>query len=147
MAMYHASESIIVQASPAQTWQVLADLRRLPEWYVPAQGIELLTPGPVALGWQFHLAVKTLPGIVLTALGTVNEFDAPKRSISWRGQALGITGDSRWQVKPAGDGAALIDHTFEGQGWLMFLSHHSGRHQLTVQRRLANLKRLVEAEI
>ncbi|NJN97564.1 MAG: hypothetical protein HC875_27545 [Anaerolineales bacterium] len=144
--MHSATESIEVNATPEQTWQVLADLKRLPEWYVPAQQIKIITEGPVRQGWQFILAVRTWSGVVLDALGTVKEFDPHNKSITWRGQATGIAGDSRWTISPTEQGTARIDHTFQGQGWLMFLSQKSGRNRMTVQKRLANLKRLVEAE-
>jgi uncharacterized membrane protein len=145
--VHSATDSIEVKATPEQTWQVLSDLRRLPEWYIPAQSIRVLTEGPVREGWQFILAVKTLPGLVLDALGTVKEFDPQRKSIAWRGQAMGIAGDSRWQIIAADNGYARINHTFQGHGWLMFLSQNLGRNRQTVQRRLANLKRLVEAEL
>lgn len=144
--MHSATETIEVKATPEQTWQILSNLQRLPEWYVPAQNIEILTDGPVREGWQFNLAVKTLSGIVLKALGTVKEFDPVQKSITWRGQATGIAGDSRWQILPTPDGYAQINHTFEGQGWLMFLSQTLGRNKKTVQKRLTNLKRLAEQE-
>jgi carbon monoxide dehydrogenase subunit G len=144
--LHHATDTIHVNATPQQTWQVLSNLHRLPEWYVPAQRIKVLTEGPVTVGWQFNLAVRTLSGIVLNALGTVKEFDPGRRIITWRGQALGIAGDSRWQVVEAGDDQARIEHTFEGSGWLMFLSQKLGRNKLTVHKRLENLKSLVEAE-
>lgn len=144
--MHSATESIEVNATPEQTWQVLADLKRLPEWYVPAQQIKIVTEGPVRQGWQFILAVRTWSGVVLDALGTVKEFDPQNKSITWRGQATGIAGDSRWTISPTEQGTARIDHTFQGQGWLMFLSQKLGRNRMTVQKRLANLKRLVEAE-
>jgi uncharacterized protein YndB with AHSA1/START domain len=145
--LHSATESIEVKATPEQTWQVLTDLRRLPEWYVPAQQIRVLTDGPVREGWQFVLAVKTWAGLVLEALGTVKEFDPQQKSITWRGQATGIAGDSRWQITPAANGYAQINHTFQGQGWLMFLSQKLGRNRRAVRLRLANLKGLVEAEI
>ena len=144
--MHSATDSIEVKATPEQTWQVLADLRRLPEWYVPAQHITVVTDGPVREGWQFVLGVKTLSGLVLDALGTVKEFDPQHKSITWRGQAMGIAGDSRWQIVPAENGQARINHTFQGNGWLMFLSQKLGRNSLTVHKRLTNLKCLVEAE-
>lgn len=144
--MHSATESIEVNATPEQTWQVLADLTRLPEWYVPAQQIKIITEGPVRQGWQFILAVRTWSGLVLDALGTVKEFDPQRKCITWRGQATGIAGDSRWTITPTEQGTARIDHTFQGQGWLMFLSQKLGRNRMTVQKRLANLKRLVEAE-
>jgi uncharacterized protein YndB with AHSA1/START domain len=144
--VYGASESIEVNATPEQTWQVLADLKRLPEWYVPAQNIQIVSEGPVREGWQFMLVVKTWSGVVLDALGTVKEFDPLRKSITWRGQATGIAGDSRWQIVPTERGTARINHTFQGQGWLMFLSQKLGRNRKTVQKRLANLKNLVEAE-
>lgn len=144
--MHSATHSIEVNATPEQTWQVLTDLKRLPEWYVPAQHIKIVTDGPVREGWQFILAVKTWSGVVLDALGTVKEFDPQGRSITWRGQASGIAGDSRWQIVPTENGTARINHTFQGNGWLMFLSQKLGRNRMTVHKRLTNLKRLVEAE-
>jgi uncharacterized protein YndB with AHSA1/START domain len=144
--LHSATESIEVRATPEQTWQVLTDLRRLPEWYVPAQHIRVLTDGPVDEGWQFVLAVKTWAGPVLDALGTVKEFNPQQKSITWRGQATGISGDSRWQIVPTANGQARINHTFEGQGWLMFLSQKLGRNRRTVRLRLENLKGLIEAE-
>ena len=144
--LHSASETIEVQASPEQTWAVLSNLERLPEWYVPAQGIKIITDGPVREGWQFVLAVRTLSGLVLDALGTVKEYEPTAKRITWRGQATGIAGDSRWHVVPAENGYARINHTFEGSGWLMFLSQKLGRNKLTVHKRLTNLKHLAEQE-
>jgi len=144
--MHSATESIEVKATPEQTWLVLADLKRLPEWYVPAQSIKIVTAGPVREGWQFILSVKTWSGLVLEAIGTVKEFDPQGKSITWRGRATGIAGDSRWQIVATDNGAARIDHTFQGHGWLMFLSQKLGRNRMTVHKRLTNLKNLVEAE-
>jgi len=142
--VYYATDSIEVRATPEQTWQILSDLRRLPQWYVPAQSIKVVTDGPVREGWQFILAVKTLPGLILKAVGTVNEFDPSKRIITWHGRAMGISGNSRWQVLPTAGGFTQIKHTFEGRGWLMFLSQKSGRNHFTVQRRLVNLRNLAQ---
>jgi hypothetical protein len=144
--VHSATETIQVNATPDQTWAVLSDLRRLPEWYVPAQKIEVLSDGPVRAGWQFNLAVRTLSGLVLNALGTVLEYDPTGKQITWRGQAPGITGNSCWQIVPTANGSAQICHTFEGGGWLMFLSQKLGRNRLTVRQRLANLKALAERE-
>ncbi|MCB0197991.1 MAG: SRPBCC family protein [Anaerolineae bacterium] len=144
--MHSATDTIEIKATPEQTWQVLSNLRRLPEWYVPAQRIKILTTGPVREDWQFVLGVKTLSGLVLDALGTVKEFDPENRAITWRGQATGISGDSRWQVVATENGFARINHTFQGQGWLMFLSHTLGRNRMTVRKRLENLKWLVERD-
>lgn len=145
--MHSATDSIEVNATPEQTWRVLADLQRLPEWYVPAQRIKIVTSGPVREGWQFILAVRTWSGVVLDAVGTVKEFDPQRKSITWRGQAKGIAGDSRWQIVATDKGTARIDHTFQGNGWLMFLSQKLGRNRMTVHKRLTNLKNLVEAEV
>jgi carbon monoxide dehydrogenase subunit G len=142
--MHNATDQIMVEAAPEQSWRVLTDLARLPEWYVPAQSIKILSDGPVRKDWKFELPVKTLSGIVLSALGVVIHFDPSQRTIIWHGQAMGITGDSRWQIVDTGDGRSRIDHTFEGEGWLMFLSQKLGRNRLTVRKRLTNLKRIIE---
>ena len=75
--MHSATDTIEVKATPEQTWQILSDLPRLPEWYVPAQSIKIMSAGPVREGWQFTLAVKTLSGLVLDALGTVKQGRRP----------------------------------------------------------------------
>ena len=144
--MHSASDTIEVKASAEQTWRVLSNLNRLPEWYVPAQSIDIITQGPVRENWQFILAVKTLSGLVLDALGTVKEFNPQAKVITWRGQATGIAGDSRWQVMSSENGYSIIRHTFQGKGWLMFLSQKLGRNKMTVHKRLTNLKQLVERE-
>jgi hypothetical protein len=92
------------------------------------------------------LAVRTLSGVVLDALGTVKELEPERRNISWSGKAMGIAGDSRWQIVTTEDGTARIEHTFEGNGWLLFLSQKLGRNKLTVRKRLKNLKALIEKE-
>jgi hypothetical protein len=144
--VHSATETIEVHATAKQTWQVLSNLRRLPEWYVPAQSIRIITAGPVRVNWQFVLAVRTLSGLVLAAKGTVKEFDPQLRVITWRGQAMGIAGDSRWEVATSSNGHSRIKHTFQGSGWLMFLSQKLGRNRMTVRNRLTNLKKLVERE-
>lgn len=143
--MSYPIETITIHATPDQVWQILSDLPRLPEWYVPAQWIRVLTDGPVVPKWQFILGVKTLPGFVLNALGTVRVYNAETRTIVWRGQAMGIAGDSQWQVTETSHGTAQLTHTFAGQGWLFFLSVRTGRNQLIMQQRLQNLKALVES--
>lgn len=145
--MHQATDSIEIKATAEQTWQILSDLSRLPEWYVPAQSINIITDGPIRENWQFILAVKTLSGLVLKALGTVNEFDPQNKVITWRGQAMGIAGDSCWQVVSIENGYSRINHTFQGNGWLMFLSQKLGRNKMTVRKRLTNLKMLVELEV
>jgi hypothetical protein len=146
--VYTETAIIEVEASPEQVWQVLSDLRRLPEWYVPSQAIDVLSDGPIQPGWQFDLSVRTLAGIVLSAIGTVKIFDPDRRRIVWRGRATGIEGDSRWEVLSGPQtGQAQIRHTFAGRGWLFFLSYKLGRNALTLQGRLANLKALIEHEV
>ena len=120
--MTYPTESIEIQATADQVWQVLSNLPRLPEWYVPAQWMRVLTDGPVRPEWQFVLGVKTLPGFVLDALGTVTTYDADTRTIIWRGKAMGIEGDSQWRVTETETGHAKLEHIFSGQGWLFFLS-------------------------
>ena len=125
---------------------MLSNLHRLPEWYVPAQHIKIITDGPIRENWQFVLAVRTMSGLVLDALGTVKELEPDRRQICWSGKAMGIAGDSRWRIVATEDGTARIEHTFEGTGWLLFLSQKLGRNQLTVRERLKNLKALIEKE-
>jgi hypothetical protein len=144
--VYTAQDQIIIQATPSQVFQVLSDLHRLPEWYVPAESIILLGEGPLEPGRQFRLTVRTLGGIPLQALGTVLTYQPEAGTLIWRGQSLGISGDSCWQALPQ-NGQTSLKHTFAGSGWMLLLSKLLGRNIMTVRARLANLKNLVETEI
>ncbi len=144
--MYTSQYQIEINASPEQVFRTLSNLHRLPEWYVPSEEINVLSNGPVAKGWQFHLGVRTLGGVLLKALGTVTNFKPEDYAITWSGKALGIEGNSRWQAVPQ-NGHTLLEHTFEGTGWMLFLSKKLGRNDMTVQKRLSNLKALVEKEV
>lgn len=144
--MYTAHDQIEIKASPEQVFEVLANLARLPEWYVPSEGIDILTTGPVALDWQFNLQVRTLGGVLLNALGTVKLFNLEQHAITWHGKTWGIEGDSCWQAYPQ-QNHTLLKHTFQGSGWMLFLSKTLGRNRMTVRKRLTNLKKLVEAEV
>jgi len=141
--LYTSSAEIEIQATPKQVFTILSDLSHLPEWYVPAQAIHPHQETPLKPGWQFYLMVRTLGGIVLRALGTVKTYDPDNYHITWHGQALGIQGDSQWQVQIQNN-KTLVTHTFTGTGWMLALSHFLGRHHQTLAMRLTNLKRLVE---
>jgi hypothetical protein len=143
--VYTAEDQIIIRATPTQVFRILADLRRLPEWYVPAESIDILQDGPLKPGWQFRLGVRTLGGFPLQALGTVLIYQPQSHELVWRGQSLGIQGNSRWQAQPQGNQTCL-KHTFTGTGWMLFLSNMLGRNTMTVRARLANLKALIENE-
>lgn len=143
--MHTAEVEIEIQANPAQTFQILSDLPRLPEWYVPSHGIDILSEGPVRPGWQFNLQVHTLGGIRLDALGEVLDINPGKHLLSWHGKTLGIEGDSVWEVNPAGQ-YSTVRHRFTGQGWMLLFARLMGRHENTLFQRLQNLKKLVEHE-
>lgn len=138
-----ASVEITIAQPADAVFSLLCDLRRLPEWYEPAQAIEILTPGPVQVDWQFVLTVQTLGGISLKALGTVTTYQPENRLVIWHGQTMGIQGDSRWQVLADGP-QARVQHSFTGRGWMLWLSNKLDRHESTLMARLENLKRLSE---
>ena len=144
--MYTAEDQIIIRATPTQVFRTLADLHRLPEWYVPAQSIDILQEEPLRPGWQFRLGVRTLGGFPLQALGTVLIYHPDSLELVWRGQSLGIKGNSSWLAQPYGNETCL-KHTFIGSGWMLFLSKLLGRNLMTVRARLANLKALVEKDL
>jgi uncharacterized protein YndB with AHSA1/START domain len=136
------TESVDINMPPASVWRVLSDLSRLPEWYYPAQRVQVVDAGPVVPGSRFVLWIRTAAGIEVEAPGEVLAVD-PGKLLRWRGHSSGIAATATWTLEPRG-GGTRVTHEFAGGGWMMFLSAATGRAPKTAARRLANLKRLVE---
>ena len=139
---HHYTHAILIAAAPSVVWRVLSDLTRIPEWYFPAERVLALDPGPVRIGTQFVLSIRTAAGIALRAPGEILAVE-PERLLQWRGHTSGIAATATWRLAPEGEKTRLT-HEFAGGGWMMFLSTLSGRAPQTAQKRLSGLKRVVE---
>ncbi|MCA1553585.1 MAG: SRPBCC family protein [Chloroflexi bacterium] len=136
------TETILINATPADVWRVLSDLSRLPEWYYPSRRVQLMDSNVAREGAQFVLWIRTAAGVEVRAPGEVLHVET-ERMLQWRGRSTGIAATATWTLVPRGDQTQLT-HEFAGGGWMMLLSTITGRAPRTARTRLANLKRVVE---
>lgn len=144
MFSHHYTRSIAIAATPAAVWRVLSDLSRLAEWYYPCQCVESVDTGPVHVGTQFVLQIRTAAGIVLRAPGEILAVEH-ERLLKWRGHTRGIAATATWTLTSQND-HTLLTHEFAGGGWMMWLSVLSGRAPQTARKRLEGLKKVIENE-
>jgi uncharacterized protein YndB with AHSA1/START domain len=67
---------VTIDASPRETWTVLADITLQPEWMREMKEVRLLTPGPVHVGTRGEATVRIF-GIGVTDPVEVTAFDPP----------------------------------------------------------------------
>ncbi len=68
----------IVDASPEETWEVLADIPLQPEWMHEMKEVRLTTPGPTGVGTRGEATVRIF-GIGVTDPVEVTAFEPPTR--------------------------------------------------------------------
>jgi len=98
--------SIVANTTPAEAYSYVADLLHHPEWSPDNMKIELVSPGPVAVGSQYK-AVAHLVGKPNPSTDTITAMEPGKR-FAFRAQ----DGNSEWShefVFTAVDGGTRID--------------------------------------
>lgn len=113
------STSVEISAPPAIVWETMRDVVRWPEWTSAITNVDLLEPGPLALGSRVRIRQPRLP----PAGWTVTEL-MEGRGFSWISRAPGIEVTARYTVASSGAGTtATLSLTFDGPmgpllGWL-----------------------------
>jgi uncharacterized protein YndB with AHSA1/START domain len=69
---------VIIDASPEETWDVLADIRLQPAWMHEMKEVRLDVPGPARVGTRGEATVRIF-GIGVTDPVEVTEFEPPSR--------------------------------------------------------------------
>ena len=89
-----------ISAPPDRVWAVMSDIEAWPEWTPTVTRVELLDPGPLAVGQRARVLQPRLPAAVwrITAL-------EPGRSFTWVTRSPGVEVTARHSVEPSGAGS------------------------------------------
>lgn len=68
--------AVEISAPPDRVWAVMSDIEAWPEWTPTVTRVELLDPGPLAVGQRARVLQPRLPAAVwrITALGPGRSF-------------------------------------------------------------------------
>jgi hypothetical protein len=92
--------AINIDATPGRVWEVFSDVQRWPEWTASITSVELLTPGPLAVGSQARIRQPKLP----TTVWTVTELVEGSHFV-WESRAPGVRSVGGHYVQAEGSGA------------------------------------------
>ena len=137
-------ESILINTSPEQVWEVFSRLERWPEWNPVCSRAQHLSGRPWRVESVFQFTVKPW-WMTLTFKPTVVASEPPM-SVVWLGQAGGIYGQHTFFFEPEGDGTRATSHeVFSGPMlWTMPLFAPADKVKAMFARWLEALK--AEAE-
>ena len=110
----HFEKTIEIDAPQQRVWDVLSDLEAWPQRIETVDGVELLTPAPIAKGSRVRLKQPKL------GEGTwdVTVWDAPSY-FEWTQKTGGITSVAGHRVEALGEGRARLTLTLDMRGLLI----------------------------
>jgi hypothetical protein len=117
----HYSQTIEINAAPAQVWPVMADVTRWAEWTPSITRVMPLTPGPFGEDSRARVHQPGLP----PALWRVTEWN-PGRQFTWVSVAPGVRVTARHEVAASPTGSRVtLSLNYEGLlgGLLARLTH------------------------
>ena len=95
----------VVDAPIVDTWAVVSDVPRQPEWMHDMKRVSIETPGPVGVGTRAEATVRIL-GIAVSDPVEITGFEPPQRfAIRHDGR---FTGDGVITLEPGADGTTTI---------------------------------------
>ena len=107
-------QSIEIDARQQRVWSVLSDLEGWPQRIETVDAVELLTPGPVAIGTRVRLKQPKLP----EGVWEVTVWDAPS-FFEFRQQSGGLTDVAGHRVEALEDGRSRLTLTLDMRGLLV----------------------------
>ena len=107
-------QSIEIDARQQRVWDVLSDLEGWPQRIETVDAVELLTPGPVAIGTRVRLKQPKLP----EGVWEVTVWDAPSY-FEFRQQSGGLTDVAGHRVEALEDGRSRLTLTLDMRGLLV----------------------------
>jgi len=91
--------AVEISAPRDRVWSIMSDIARWPEWTPTVTSVELLDPGPLAIGNRARIRQPRLP----QAVWRITELD-PGRSFTWVTRSPGVEVTARHSVEPSGTG-------------------------------------------
>lgn len=91
-----------VRAPAEQVWAVLLEVERWPQWTPSMTALQLLTPGPLAVGSKVRVQQPRLPALEWT----VDEL-VPGTSFAWSSRSAGVTSRADHRVTPLPGGCRV----------------------------------------
>jgi hypothetical protein len=132
-----AEGEIVISASPATVWEVLADLAAWPTWNQDVRSVSV--EGPVAPGTVFRW--KSGPASLVSTLQVVDE----PREIAWTGVTMRIHAVHVFRLTPNGDGTTVrSEESWRGPIPTLFRGYSRSTLRSGIEKILAALK--AEAE-
>jgi uncharacterized membrane protein len=95
----------VIDAPIADTWAVVSDIPRQPEWMHDMKQVSIETPGPVRAGTRAEATVRIL-GISVNDPVEITELEPPTR-FTVRHEGL-FTGEGAITLEPGADGTTTI---------------------------------------
>ncbi len=138
----HIVERVIIQASPAAIWQVLADVERWPRWNPTVLSVELLTGRGFAVGSRYRIMQPK----VRTAVYEVTEC-VPNQAFTWVVNAPGARMIADHRINACDGSGAEVELSFSTEGLMGALlgSVHAGRIRDYVRTEARSLKTCCES--
>jgi hypothetical protein len=115
--------SVRVDASPETAWTAINDPGQWPSWVPSIKEVNNLSQGPLGVGSQFRIRVRTI--IPVTLHMTVTEF-VPTERVVMQGRVFGTRLSRYYTLEPAGT-MSRIAAGGEASGLLAWLVCRSGR--------------------
>lgn len=138
--MVEFREKILIDASPARVWSLLAALEHWPNWTPTMRALECLEPGPPAVGMRVRISQPRLR----PAVWEIDDW-RPEQGFSWFTVSPGLEVRAEHSLV-ARDGGCLLGLRVCFKGWLArpvsWLAGRTTRHYLAQEAR--GLKRQAE---
>jgi uncharacterized membrane protein len=106
-------DSIEVAAPAERVFATYADIAHWPDWTASVTRVEVLDPGPLAVGIRAKVHQPRLP----VATWVVTEL-VPGRSFTWTAQGPGLRTTGTHAVVPRDDGGCTVTATLDQEGLL-----------------------------
>jgi len=141
----------LVRATPNRVWQVLTDLRRMPEWSPELVRMVPLKRGGLRIG-QWYLGINRRRAVVWPTRNVVSELE-PGRTVAWDTRTSG----ARWiyhlepegegtrlsLTRPVPEGSPLVARVFAG-AFLGGIESHDGELETDMVATLERIRSAVE---
>lgn len=151
--MVRIEESIQIETSPTDVFNLCHDLARRTEWDERVVGVEMITPAPIRRASLIRIDAGRAGQFLFTWEGEYINYQFPSSStlkvIDAAPSSPFKAGTESWEFSRSGGGTQFsLTWEYQPRGFLARIADVLGRRATTrraIRRSLANLKTLIEA--